>query len=290
MTRFVCVLLFLAATAVSASAGATEIEALAITGIVRRHFPEDSPGGLALLVIRDGTVLHSKGYGLKDGKTPVTTKTPPPLASVTKQFAAMCAAFLIEEGKPSLDDPVSKTLPDLTFRSDGRELQIRDLLWHTSGLPNFIQTREKASIEKYKQAHGLERLTNETHAEWLATLPLRRPPGTAFEYTNSGYVLLARIVEIIAHKPFHEFQQERIFDVLGMEDTRDSERFNGSGNLRITLEDYAKWDRALWDGTLLEDEKMARLLFRSGTLDNGDPVGYGFGWQVEGEETGATKV
>ncbi len=85
-------------------------------------------------------------------------------------------------------------------------------------------------------------------------MPLRRAPGLEFEYTNSGYVLLARIIEVVAEKPFHEFQQERIFDVLGMTNTTDGTRFNGSGNMATTLEDYAKWDRALWDGTLLNGE------------------------------------
>lgn len=283
LRRLACLTLLAGSWFLAATVIADEVEDPGISEIVRRHFPENAEGGLALLVVRDGKILHAKGYGKRYGKTPITPDTRMPLASVTKQFAAMCAAILIEEKKLEMSDPVSKYLPDLKFSGAGRELLIRDLVWHTSGLPNFIKADERASIEQYKKEHGLEHLTNKTHAEWLATLPLLRAPGVEHEYTNSGYVLLARIIEVVAGKPFHEFQQERIFDVLGMKDTTDSSRFNGSGNMTITLRDYAKWDRALWDQTLLNEE-TSKLLFQSGTLNKGEPVGYGFGWRVEYED------
>jgi CubicO group peptidase (beta-lactamase class C family) len=261
------------------STSAVEIESPGIEAIVQKHFPAGSKGGMAVLVIKDKTVIHSKGYGLRYGKTPITPQTRMGLASVSKQFAAMCAAFLIEEGKLRLTDKVSKHLPNLRIPRMGRELRVQDLVWHINGLPNFINAKEKASIERYKKKHGLERLNNQTHAEWLAAMKPLRAPGLKWEYTNSGYVLLARIIEVVAGKPFHQFQKERILDVLGMTNTTDSTRFNGSGNMTMPLEDYAKWDRALWDGTLLNDE-TTKLLFQSGQLDNGDPVGYAFGWHV----------
>lgn len=257
-----------------------EIDHPEMTAIIRKHFPIGSDGGVAVLVIRDGEVLHRKGYGRKYGKTPITPDTPMSLASVTKQFVAMCAAFLIEEGKLKLTDKVSDHLPDLKLPVRGRELRVQDLLWHINGLPNFIQSKERASIVEYKRTHGLERLNNQTHADWLTTMPLRRAPGVEYEYTNSGYVLLARLIEVVAGKPFHKFQRERIFDMLGMKQTSDSTRFNGSGNMLTSLNDYQKWDRALWDGSLLKPETWT-LMTRSGVLDNGDPVGYGFGWRVK---------
>ncbi len=256
------------------------IEHPVLSAIVRQHFPVGAEGGVALLVVRKGKVIHRKGYGRKYGKAPITPDTPLGLASVTKQFAAMCVALLFEEGRLKLTDKVSHHLPKLKFPVKGRELLVQDLLWHINGLPNFIQAKEKASIAEYKEANSLERLNNRTHAEWLTTLPLRRAPGVKYEYTNSGYVLLARIVEVIADKPFHEFQRERILDVLGMKHTRDSTRFNGSGNMLCSLNDYEKWDRALRDGRLVKPETW-RLISRSGTLDNGEPVGYGFGWRLK---------
>lgn len=265
------------------SSFALEVESPGITAILRKYFPEGSKGGVAILATKNNVVVHSKGYGRKNSTQLVNSQTRMGLASVTKQFLAMCAAIQIEEGSLKLTDKVSKHLPELQLPRTGRELLVQDLLWHINGLPNFINSAERAAIVEYKKAHGLKRLSNETHADWLTTMKMRRAPGIAWEYTNSGYVLLARIIEVLAAKPFHEFQKERIFDVLGMSDSSDSASFNGSGNMMTTLEDYAKWDRAVWQGSLLE-EKTAKLLFQSGTLDNGEPVGYGFGWKVRYEQ------
>ena len=277
-----CIALGLASPLIAHS---DDIELTGVTAVVREHFPEGATGGLALLVVKNDIVIHSKGYGLVFGNEPVTPQTPMGLASVAKQFAAMCAAFLIEEGKLSPTDKVSKYLPEIIIQRDGRELLVQDLIWHISGLPNFLGKVEKASIKQYKEKYGLELLNNETHAQWLVTMPLRRVPGVEFEYTNSGYVLLARIVEVVAGKPFYQFQKERIFDVLGMTHVKTSTRFNGSGNMSMPLDDYAKWDRALWEGTLL-DADTSKLLLQSGILDNGEPMGYGFGWWVEYDEHG----
>lgn len=257
-----------------------EIEIEKVTEVVRRFFPQDIEGGLALLVTRDSEIIHCKGYGKSNGKEPITPNTKMPLASVTKQFAAMCAAMLIEEGKLKLTNKVSDYLPELTFQSPGRELLIQDLLWHISGLPNFIKQKERDSITAYKEARDFKTLNNLTHAEWLATLPLLRLPGTEFEYTNSGYVLLCRVMEVITKMPFHEFQQERIFDALEMQDTTDSTRFNGSGNMMTSISDYAKWDRALWNQSLLNEE-TSELYFAAGKLDSGERVEYGMGWRLE---------
>ncbi len=251
-----------------------------ITRIVRRHVPDDSSGGIAVLVTRKGEVIHRKGYGFVKGKH-LTTQTRLSLASVTKQFAAMCAAMLIEKGRLDPKQKVSHYLPDVKLPVKGRELLVQDLLWHTSGLANFIKSKEKAAIADFKKEHGLEYLNNETHAEWLATMELNRPPGQEFEYTNSGYVLLTRVIEVIVGEAFHDFQKRRIFDVLELADTIDSTRFNGSGNMGTTLVDYTKWDRALWEqDSRLLSEAGHKILFTQGVLDNGEPIDYGFGWRL----------
>ncbi|MCG6158129.1 serine hydrolase [Rubinisphaera margarita] len=252
-----------------------------ITPIVRRHFPSASPGGVAVLVTERGNVLHRKAYGFVKGRR-LTTHTPLSLASVTKQFAAMCAAMLIEENRLDREQTVSHYLPELELPSQGRAILVKDLLYHTSGLPNFIKAEERASIAEFKCEHGLDFLTNKTHAEWLTTMDLRRPPGQEHEYTNSGYVLLTRIIEEVTGESFHDFQKRRIFDVLGMTETTDSTRFNGSGNMRTTLVDYTKWDRALWE----QDPRILspagyEMLFQQGLLDDGTPVDYGFGWRLK---------
>lgn len=251
-----------------------------VSHIIEKRYPASMPGGIAVLVTRDGEVLHRKGYGVVNGR-PMTSHTPLRLASVTKQFAAMCAAMLIEEGRLDITEEVTHYLPDLELPKEGRQLRIHDLLWHSSGLANFIKAKEKAAILAFRKERGLDYLTNETHAEWLGTMDLKRAPGQEFEYTNSGYVLLARVIEVVAGEPFHVFQQRRIFDVLGMTETTDSSRFNGSGNMATTLVDYAKWDAALWnqDSRLLSPDGY-RMLFTRGLFDNGEPIPYGFGWRL----------
>lgn len=257
------------------------IEIEAITQVVRRHVPVDSSGGIAVLVTDSGDVMHRQGYGFVKGRR-LTSQSPLSLASVTKQFTAMCAAMLIEEGRLDPKQKVSHYLSDLNLPRNGRELLVQDLLWHTSGLPNFVEAKEQDAIADFKTKHGLDFLTNRTHADWLTTMDLRRPPGQEFEYTNSGYVLLARVIEVITGSSFHDFQKRRIFDVLEMNSTNDSQRFNGSGNMKTTLVDYGKWDRALWqqDSRLLSHDGYA-MLFAQGVFDNGKPVQYGFGWRLE---------
>lgn len=262
------------------------IELKEVTKVVRRSVPANSPGGLAVLVTRKGEVLHRKGYGLVKGRR-MSPQTPLSLASITKQFAAMCAAILTEEGRLDLNQKVSHYLPDIALPVKGRDILVKDLVWHTSGLANFTAPKEKASIAGFKKQRGLDWLDNKTHAQWVTTMGLRRAPGEKFEYTNSGYVLLARIIETIAGEPFHAFQQRRIFDVLGMTTTSDSARFNGSGNMKTTLVDYTKWDRALWeqDSRLLSAAGY-KMLFTQGEFDNGEPIGYGFGWRLRFNEDG----
>lgn len=257
------------------------VEIPKVSRIVRRYVPEEAPGGVAVLITRDGDVIHRMGYGSVKGR-PVTCETPLKLASITKQYAGVCAAMLIATGRLDPKQSVSHYLPELDLPTTGRELLVQDLFWHTSGLPNFIQKAEQLSIAEFKRQRGLDHLSNRTHAEWLTTMPVRRPPGQRYEYTNSGYVLLTRIIEVVTGESFHEFQQARIFDVLDLTGTTDSTLFNGSGNMSTTLVDYTKWDRALWerDARLLSPEGY-KLLFTRGKLDSGDPVDYGIGWQLQ---------
>lgn len=107
-----------------------------------------------------------------------------------------------------------------------------------------------------------------------------REPGVQYQYTNSGYALLASLVEAVSGKTYPEFQKERILDKIGMKNTEPVAALNGTGNIETTLEDYTKWDRALWNHELLNDQ-TSELIFRPGKLDNSEPVAYGFGWVLE---------
>lgn len=171
-------------------------------------------------------------------------------------------------------------MPDLNLKINGRELLVQDLVWHISGLPNYTDRAERASIIEFRKKCGINYLTNQTHVEWLKTQPPRRAPGLQYQYTNCCYALLARIVEAVSGKTYREFQQEHILNKLEMKNTEPVAALNGSGNMETTLEDYLKWDHALWKKTLL-NEKTSGLLLKPGRLDNGEPIGYGFGWMLD---------
>lgn len=268
-------------TQIADSVDSNEVENESVDRVVRERFPEGFSGGVAVYVRRDGELVHRKGYGSVGGQ-PLTSASPLKLASISKQFAAMCVMMLIDEGNLSPKDKVIDLVPEWKTDPAYRPLLVQDLLWHTNGLANFINQDEKKSINDFKAEHELSFLNNRTHAKWLAQTARKGAPGVEHSYTNSGYVLLARIVELIAEEPFHQFQQRRIFDALGMASTTNSSRFNGSGSMSTTLLDYGKWNRTLWghDSRLLTAGSHRRLFVR-GQLDDGQLVEYGYGWRLK---------
>src|SRR5262249_44508005 len=137
-----------------------------VDDLVRKSIKPKRPGA-AVLVVRHGEVVHSKGYGLaflKD-ETPVTPQTVFDLASVSKQFTALAVLILHERGKLQLDDPVRKSLPELPRHRPNRPIRLSDLLHHTSGLPEYFDFVDTATA------------TNEDLLKAVARRPPVRPPG-----------------------------------------------------------------------------------------------------------------
>ena len=259
--------------------------------------------GAAVLVVQDGAPLVRRGYGLADLEqgAPVTPATNFRLASVTKQFTAAAILLLAEDGRLSLDDPAPKWLPALPAAVEA--VTIRQLLTHTSGLVDY---EEIIPASMTAQLHD---------ADVLALLQTRDrtyfPPGSAYRYSNSGYALLALIVERASGRSFADFFQERIFRPLGMTGTVALEEgvstvghrafgysnVNGSwertdqsqtsavlgdGGVYSSIDDLAKWDAALYDDRLLAAESR-RLAFTAATPTDDPAVEYGFGWRITGE-------
>ena len=273
------------------SAGVAEIFA----GIVKPGEP-----GLAVLVKKDGRVVFERGYGVKQLRTgsKIDTKTNFRLASVTKQFTAMAVMLLVHDKKLSYETTVWEIFPK--FPEYGKKITVRQLLNHTSGLPDYedlMDAAEKAkgpiwSPEKQIQdAEVLTLLEGATKGKFA--------PGTRWDYSNSGYVLLGAIVTQVSGKAFGEFLQERIFAPLKMsgtaayqEDkntvpnrayghTKDSNGFKqtdqsstsatlGDGGVYSNLGDLSKWDDGLRSHALLSAEEMepALQLARFGGAEN----------------------
>jgi len=250
---------------------------------------EKTPG-LAVLVKKDGRVVFERGYGVKELRTGsrIDTKTNFRLASVTKQFTAMAIMLLVNDGKLRYETALGEIFPE--FPEYGEKITVRQLLNHTGGLLDYedlMDAVEKKkgpiwSAEKQIQdAEVLELLEKETKGKFA--------PGTKWEYSNSGYVLLGAIAAKVSGKAFGDLLHERIFAPLKMADTvvyrkgknsvpnrayghmKDANGFKetdqsstsatlGDGGIYSGVDDLSKWDDALRNQTLLSEEEMKPAL------------------------------
>ena len=256
--------------------------------------------GASVLVIHDGRVIFRNAYGMADleHQVPATTHTGYRLASVTKQFTAMAIMLLAEDGRLRYDQPVREILPELPPAA--APVTIRHLLNHTSGLLDY---EDLIPDSQTVQVHDRDVLTM-----LAAHDSVYFPAGTHYRYSNSGYCLLALVVERVSGMPFARFLYERLFTRLGMSGTvahqdgmdtvpqraygytPDSGRFQpsdqsvtsatlGDGGIYTSVEDLKRWDRALYPGQFL-DHATLRLATTPPTL-LADSTQYGFGWFVD---------
>ena len=267
--------------------------------------------GAAVLVLQHGRVVFERGYGVAElsSGAKITAKTNFRLASVSKQFTAMAIMLLVHDGKLHYDDHLTDVFPD--FPPYGKTITIRNLLQHTSGLKDYEDlmppTNPAVPVEQIQiqDAGVLELLKKETATKFA--------PGTKWEYSNSGYVLLGVIVQKVSGKSFPDFLRERIFIPLGMTNTvayvrgrnevsnrafghsQEGGKWKqtdqsptsatlGDGGIYSSLEDLAKWDRALREHTLLSAREMqvamtpVKVSGGQPTEPDGSPAAYGFGW------------
>ncbi|MCY2991005.1 MAG: serine hydrolase [Planctomycetota bacterium] len=253
--------------------------------------------GLSLAVVKDGQLILAKGYGLANVElhVPATPETVYQMQSITKSFTASGIMLLAEEGKLDLDDKVSQHL-DGTPES-WKVITVRHLLTHTSGIKDFIN-EPTASLRLDVSEEDVLKAT--------AARPLNFPPGEQHAYSNTNYHLLAMIIRKLTGQSYGDFLRERIFDPLGMTDTRvislsdiipnraagyllakDGWRNGefiapsilgyGGGGLRSTVPDMAKWDAALDTERVLKRAALEQM-WTPAKLNNGQTAVYGFGW------------
>lgn len=257
--------------------------------------------GLSLAIIRDGQIVHAKGYGLAnvEHQVPVKPETIFQSGSVGKQFTAAAIMLLVEDGKLRLDDPIAKYFPDSP--DHWKKITIRHLLTHTAGTtdypPEFDFRRDYTEEELLKEA---------------AKIPLAFQPGERWSYSNMGYVMLGILIGKVAGKFYGDFLQERVFKPLGMTTARIIDeaaivpnRSSGyrlvkgelkhqewvaptlnttaDGSLYLTLYDLAKWDAALFSEKLLKRSSLEQI-WTPVRLNNGRTYPYGLGWNVREED------
>jgi D-alanyl-D-alanine carboxypeptidase len=252
--------------------------------------------GLSVAMMKDGKMVLARGYGkssLKAG-TAVEAGTMFGAGSVTKQFTCACIFLLAEEGKLSFQDKVAKYYPDLTRAG---EVTLYDLMTHVAGYPDyypldFVDRRMEKAIapDKLIQEYAGGKLDFE--------------PGARWSYSNTGYIILGRIVEKVSGKPFGQFLKERIFKPLDMQhsafEPKPGEKnvstgytsfalgdpepagmeaegwIHAAGGIFTTPSDLVKWDLALMEGKLLKPESF-RLMSTARTLSDRRSARYGCG-------------
>jgi len=199
------------------SASAAEISPAAaekqVDALLAKWDSANSPGA-AVEVIRDGKVILRKTYGMADIERGVriAAATPFNVGSVSKQFTAFAIHLLAQEGKLGLDDDIRKHLPNAP--EVGKTITIRQLLQHTSGLRDYINLLVLAGWrldDVFTREDALSVIQRQRELNFA--------PGAEHLYSNTGYMLLALIVERTSGKPFEVFAKERIFDPLGMKNT-----------------------------------------------------------------------
>lgn len=244
----------------------------------------------AVYIARAGEILLNKGFGLanKESEQSNTPETRFRIGSVSKQFTAAAILTLQEQGLLSVNDYISDHLSDFP---NGTQITLKHLLTHTSGLPNYTALPD---FEDYLN----DELTPDEIMAMFKDLPLEFVPGSAFKYSNSGYVVLGAIIEQVSGIAYADYMALHVFAPLQMDASGygtnepvaplDAKGYKPDGSLApyidmslpyaagalvSTLGDLAKWDKALYDNTLLSTEST-ELMFTP------ELNGYGLGWQI----------
>lgn len=253
--------------------------------------------GCALAIVKDGKIVYKQGYGMANLEhgIPITPKTVFYIGSVSKQFVAMCVALLEKQGKLSFDDDIRQYVPEIS--DYGSPITIRNLIHHTSGLRDYLFLLDIAGIDFgfYHEEDVIELLTRQKE--------LNFKPGEKYLYSNSGYFLMAVIVERASGKTLREFAEENIFKSLGMKNSHFHDDFTmliksrasgyfpsgkgkyknfistfdcvGSGGLYTSVEDLFLWDQNFHHYKVGGKDSI-NLMHTQGTLNNGEKLNYAF--------------
>jgi D-alanyl-D-alanine carboxypeptidase len=252
--------------------------------------------GLSVVITQESNIIFEKYYGLAniEEKIPLKEDHHVGIASMSKQFTGMAVLFLVEDGKLNLEDNIKSYMPGLSIGD--REITIRQLLSHTSGLPEITKN-------EYFMNHISEKHTIDEIIRMALEGEFRSNPGVKWQYCNTGYIIVARLIEILSGQSFASFLQERILTPLQMENTytcdynRNADNavnrylcdstgylpaatihfsnLIGGGSIISNSGDIAKWCIALISGNKLP--KGYEKSWESTLLNTGEETGYGLG-------------
>ncbi|MDR2084297.1 MAG: beta-lactamase family protein [Bacteroidales bacterium] len=264
-----------------------------------------------VMIVNNGDLVFNKAYGYANtgkDKIPMATDMPFQLASVSKQFTAAAIMKLKQDNLLDYDDNVYSYIPDFPYK----EVTIKQLLNHTAGMFNYMYLLENNWNNENKFAN------NDTLMRMISKsgLPLYFTPGKRFDYSNTGYAVLASIVEHISNKSFQDFMDENFFTPLGMKNTYVSTGTNitdnsvngfvryrsrlypyeytihdgiaGDKGIYSTSWDMYKWDKSLYNYKVLSKEILEEA-FNPTVINKRKVVPYGYGFRLK-EENGQKVV
>lgn len=271
------------------------------------YFSEEGPGA-ALAVITDGRepVVECVGLADVERRVSITPETVFELASVSKVFTATAIMLLVQRHQLDLGSPAEAYVSALSSNGAQRSITIRDLLWHTSGLVDYLEAGMYTPVERTTEEYVLGQLSR-----WGTDAVV----GREHRYSNTNYVVLARIVEKVTGLKFTEFVTANLIEPFGLRSTAlgstkrggpDSAmgyqnlgyglphiepsielriETEGDGGVRSSLTDLTRWWTLFWNGEIVEPRSL-RLMQTPGELDSGERFAYGLGLQIEGQEDG----
>lgn len=309
ITRFAAIAFAIAAVSLSLAscaerpggrAGARKQLTARVDSLVAEYQQNTDAPGVSVAVVRAGRdTLVYQGYGLADveNEAPATPRTVYRIGSVTKQFTAAAVLRLVEEKRVSLDAPITQYV--FALPTAWRDIRVRHLLNHTAGIPDF---RPRWLAEDLRE----DALTPDSVIGLVRNEPLEFAPGTQWQYSNIGYILLGLLIEQVTDETYARHLQTRFFEPLGLAATRycdvtpliphraegyeqrDTGVVNArytsmtavfaAGGLCATVGDLAAWNRALATGRVVSTASWAMMTTPEGGARAAE---YGFGVWVQ---------
>lgn len=279
----------------------TPKQVAAINAIGARSVAGRATPGLTIAILSDGSVVYAKGFGYMnvEDAVPARGNTSYPIGSNTKQFTAAAILMLQDEGKLNVDDRLSKYLPEIPHAN---EVTLRNLLTHSAGYAEYTEIGTFDEI-------GNRPTTIAAMVNTVDHRPLAFKPGTTREYSNTGYNLLALVIQRVSGTSYGDFLENRIFKPLGMTSTfvrswdgtrpniateyqsyalgpwehaehLDYTWFGGAGAIISNAPDLAKWNAALSGGKLLSKHSLTEMMTPHRIGKNDPFPDYGFGIMV----------
>jgi CubicO group peptidase (beta-lactamase class C family) len=261
--------------------------------------------GAAIAVIKDGSVVFKKGYGIADldSKAPITPSTNFNICSMTKQFTAYAVLQLQYEGKLSLDDKLSRFFPDFA-PGVASVVSVRQLLTHSSGIMEHYSFVDKALYKEFWDKDVLTAIR--------AVDSVHFPPGSRYRYSNAAFCLLALIIEKLSGETYPAYIRNHVFapldmtrsdvihsdfkisdrafgyesekDTFRIADARESLFFStmGDGGVYTSIDDYLRWIAAIQEKRVLDPDLVNEAQSAQFPIDTARSLSYGFGWFVAG--------